>query len=452
MIRKDQNIAWDSVEREATDLLIKYIRINTTNPPGDETAGAKFLQDIFQKDQVRCDIYESLPGRGNLISQYLGENDIPEIILLHHIDVVPAEEKKWQHPPFAGVVIDGEIWGRGAVDCKSLGVMELMAFVLLKRQGLFPEKHVVYAATADEEAGGTWGVPWLMDKHPEKLKTRYVINEGVGLGFDTEKSRLYLCQVAEKGPCWIKINFEGRPGHGSLPHDDNCVVEMAKAIDALAGHDFPICITAPVKKFIYGLAPEQGFMPEEEFLGLLDESRSIKVLEKIPLKRLRQMLAATLKNTAVPTVAIAGGKTNVIPSECYCEVDCRMLPGTTSEDILKNIEAVLKAKGCRNFSIEFTGKATPSESPTDTPLYKALEMSFAKNDPKAKVVPYLSPGATDSRFFREKGIPAYGIQVESSIESAEGIHGHDERIKAENLTMGIKVLYDTITLILRQGS
>ncbi len=439
-----KSIEWNSVEREATELLSRYLQINTTNPPGNETEGAKFLKEILEKEKIYCDIYESSPGRGNLISKFTGRNTIPEIILLHHIDVVPAEEKKWSRPPFSGQVIDGEIWGRGAVDCKSLGIMELMAFILLKRSGLFPEKHIVFAATADEEAGGKWGVPWLMENYPDKLKTRFVINEGVGLGLNTETGNFCFCQVAEKGVCWIRIHFEGKPGHGSQPHDNNCVVDMARAIDALASHRFKVCITGPVKHFICMLASEQNFMPEEEFLGLTDQNLSSNVLEKIPEKKLSQILSAMLKNTAVPTVTCSGSKTNVIPGECYCEVDCIILPGSTSEELLEIINEVLTDRGCRNFSIEINGQSLASESPVDTPLYNALEKGFRKNDPRAKVIPYMSTGATDSRFFREKGIPAYGVQMISSVESAEGIHGHNEHISSEHIITGIKILHDTI--------
>jgi acetylornithine deacetylase/succinyl-diaminopimelate desuccinylase-like protein len=439
-----ESIAWDSVEKESIELLSNYIQINTVNPPGNETKGAEFLKNIMEKEGLPCDIYESLPGRGSVISKYKGKNRVPDIILLHHIDVVPAEEKKWIHPPFSGVFLDGEIWGRGSIDCKSLGIMELMAFILLKRNGFSPEKHVVYAATADEEAGGAWGIHWLMKHFPEKLDTKYVINEGAGLGLSTDKRSFYFCQVAEKGACWIRINFEGSPGHGSQPHDDNCVIDMARAIDALGSHKFPVRITETVEKFIYGIASEQGFMPEDEFLGLLDTSRCMDTLNKIPDKTLRQILSATLKNTAVPTVSCAGNKTNVIPSECYCEIDCRILPGYSSEELLKTINDILSKRGCRNFSIDLKGRPRASESSADTPLYKALEMSFKKNDPKAKVVPYMSTGATDSRFFREKGIPAYGIQMITSTDSTKGVHGHNERIGCGQLTMGIKVLYDTI--------
>ena len=437
-------IKWDSVEKEAVEILRSYLQINTTNPPGNETAGAVFLKKILEDEGILCEIFESQPGRGSLISGCSEDRGIPDVILLHHIDVVPAEEKKWNHPPFSAAYIDGEIWGRGAVDCKSLGVMELMAFILLKRQGISPERHVVYAATADEEAGGKWGVQWLLEHHPSKLSAGYIINEGMGLGINTENNNLYFCQVAEKGANWIRINFEGKPGHASLPHRDNCVVEMAKAIDALSHHEFPIHITGPVERFIYEMARVQEFMPERDFLDMLDESQSRKVLKKIPLKILRRMIEASLKHTLVPTVVSAGTKTNVIPSSCFCEVDCRILPGSTPDDLLKTITEILRERGCRNFSIEFLGESLSSESPPDTPLYELLEKSIKKNDPKGKMVSFMSTGATDSRFFRQKGIPAYGIQIDSSLEAIETVHGHNERIRAEKLTMGIKILYDIL--------
>ena len=435
-------IDWNAVEKEAVNILSRYLQINTVNPPGNETEGAKFLQEILKKEGVESDIYESQPGRGSLITRHLGEESASDLILLHHLDVVPVEEKNWKHDPFSGELIDGEVWGRGAVDCKSLGIMELMAFLLLKREGLNPEKHIVYAATADEEAGGQWGVPWLMENHPETLNTKYVINEGVGFGLETEKSNLYLCQVAEKSSCWIRINFVGRPGHGSLPNDENCVIDMAKAVQAISNISFSVQVVSPVDDFVKGIASEQSYMPEDIFLGLLDEDKNSDVLRNISDKAMQQMMKAALKHTAIPTVTRSGTRTNVVPGECFCEVDCRILPGTEVEEVIQKIEQVLTAEGCRNFSIDYKQIPQVSSSPVDTFLYREIEKSFSQIDPKAKVVPFMSPGATDSRFFRGKGIPAYGIQVESSIESAELVHGHNERVNVESFVKGIKFLYD----------
>jgi len=194
----DKTVDWSQVRKEAVEILSRYLRVNTTNPPGNETQGARFLKEILEREEISCDIFESKPGRGSIISRFTGQNDFPEIIILHHLDVVPAEEEKWIHPPFSGLVVDDQIWGRERVDCKSLGIAELMAFILLKRGGYRPENNLVYAATADEEAGGTWGVPWLMENHPRKLRTKYVINEGVGMGISTGKHNVCFCQTAEK--------------------------------------------------------------------------------------------------------------------------------------------------------------------------------------------------------------------------------------------------------------
>ena len=440
----DYHIDWNAVEQEAAGLLSRYIQINTINPPGNELEGALFLREILEKEGIACEVYESAKGRGNIITQFRGESSIPDILLLHHIDVVPVEEDTWDHPPLSGRVINGEIWGRGALDCKSLGIMELMAFMLLKRQGRCPERRMVLAATADEEAGSTWGAGWLMQHAPEKLTARYVINEGGGLGLSTKHSNLHFCQVAEKGVCWVRIVFTGNPGHASLPHDSNCVVEMAKAIEAVSRYQSPAVVTPPAEKFIQGIAGEQDFMPAEEFLGILSSQQSTAIIDRIPERILRQVLNASLRNTFTPTVTKGGSKTNVIPGECFCEIDCRMLPGSTPEEILETLDKILQTRGCRGFTIQVLHTSLPAESPLDTPLYRVLETSLKHHDPRAKIIPYMSSGATDSRFFREQGIIAYGMQMESSLVSMERVHGHNERITIENLTMGSKVLYDTV--------
>jgi len=437
------SIDWERTAAEAADLLSAYIRINTTNPPGNETEGAAFLREILQREGIGCEIIESRPGRGSLVSGCTG-GTMPAIMLLHHLDVVPAEAARWQVDPFSGRVRDGELWGRGALDCKGLGIMELMAFVLLKRQGLAPERRIVCAATADEEAGGTWGIPWLLEHHPEKFQTRYVINEGVGWGLRTGSRNVYLCQVAEKGSCWLKITFEGRPGHGSIPHDDNCVQHMARAMQALGEHCFAAQSCAPVELLLESLAGEQDFMSPEQFLGLLDPGRSRETLAAISDGPMREMFAALLVNTMVPTVAKAGTKTNVIPSECSCEIDARILPGTTPEELKALVETILRDAGCRGFTVHLPGGSAASESSMDTDLYRVLDDTIRQHDPRGMLLPYMSPGATDSRFFREKGVVAYGMQFDASIESNRLIHGHDERISLEHLLFGIQVLYDTL--------
>ncbi len=437
------SIDWERTAAEAAELLSAYIRINTTNPPGNETEGARFLHEVLKREGIASEIIESAPGRGSLVSGCTG-GAVPEIMLLHHIDVVPAEAGRWQVEPHAGIVREGEIWGRGALDCKGLGIIELMAFLLLKRQGLDPGRRIVYAATADEEAGGAWGVPWLLEHHPEKFQTRHVINEGVGWGLRTGSRNVYLCQVAEKGSCWLNITFEGRPGHGSIPHAENCVLHMARAMQALGEYRFGLQCAAPVRMLLEALAHEQDYMSPERFLGILDPGRSRETLDAIGDGPMREMLAALLTNTMVPTVAKAGTKTNVIPSECVCEIDARILPGTTPEELKALIEQLLAKAGCRGFTVHLPGGSQASQSPMDTGLYRVLDDAIRGCDPRGMLLPYLSPGATDSRFFRERGIVAYGMQFDASIESNRLIHGHDERISLRHLLFGIRVLYDTL--------
>jgi len=437
------SIDWERTAAEAAELLSKYIQINTVNPPGNETEGARFLHEILKREGIGSEIIESAPGRGSLVTGCTS-GALPGVMLLHHLDVVPAEAGRWQVDPFSGLLRDGALWGRGALDCKGLGIIELMAFLLLKRQGLEPERRIVYAATADEEAGGAWGVPWLLEHHPEKFRTCHVINEGVGWGLRTGSRNIYLCQVAEKGSCWLKITFEGRPGHGSIPHDENCVLHMARAMQVLGQHRFGLQCAAPVRMLLEALAVEQEYMSPDAFLGLLDPGRSRETLDAIGDGPMREMLAALLTNTMVPTVAQAGTKTNVIPSECFCEVDARILPGTTPDELKALIERLLNEAGCRGFTVHLPGGSQASQSPMDTELYRVLGDSIREHDPRGMLLPYLSPGATDSRFFREKGVVAYGMQFDASIESNRLIHGHDERISLKHLLFGIQVLYDTL--------
>ncbi len=436
------SIDWDAVEKEAAELLSAYLQINTTNPPGNETSGAVFLKNLLEREGIAAEMIGPEPDRLSIISEYSGAEPA-DVLLLHHLDVVPAEADKWQHPPFSGAVIDGEIWGRGAMDCKNLGIMELMAFMLLKRQGLEPERKILYAATADEEAGGSWGVSWLLQHHADRLRCRHVINEGVGLGFANDRHTVYLCQVAEKATCRTRITFRGRPGHGSVPHDDSCIVHMARAVQALAGHEFPVKIAAPIKGFLSGFAAVQHFMPEEECRGLLDPSRCQAVLDRIPDPVLRRIIAAMVKNTAVPTLIAGGSRGNVIPGECSCEVDCRILPGETPEELRATLAAILDACGCGEYTLEVSGNLA-SASPGDTDLYRVLEKSFEKHAPRARMLPYMSPGATDSRFFRSLGIPCYGVQMEASIDAIDRIHGHNERTSIGSLRFGIQVLYSAL--------
>jgi acetylornithine deacetylase/succinyl-diaminopimelate desuccinylase-like protein len=440
------NVDWERVKGEAVQILSGYVQVDTTNPPGKELAGARFLQGVLEKDGLPATILESQPDRGNLVSRIKGKDHLPPLIILHHIDVVPAEAEKWKYPPYSGAIVDGEIWGRGTQDCKSLGVVELMAFLLLKREEFQPRRDIVYMATADEEAGGKWGVGWLFQNHPELMQAEYVLNEGGGIGIRVGQRNVYTCQTAEKGICWLKLTFRGKPGHGSVPHDDNCVVKMAKAIERIAAHHSPLRRTLTTEKFIRGIAEEQPFARAFMMRQLLNPLLSRWVGKRIPDPGLRGMVGAILRNTFVPTVIQGGQKTNVIPSECTCQVDCRILPGVDPEMIKAEVKGLLS--DFKDYEIEVLQTSPASESPADNDFYRAFAKALQQLDPKAKMVPSLLTGATDSRYFREKGTSAYGFQPMCPVENLSGylsrVHGHDERISAEDLLFGTRVLYQIL--------
>jgi len=439
-------VDWDQVKEEATEILRAYIQADTTNPPGRETAGARLLHGILEKEGLSPTLLESQPGRGNLICSLKGTESEPPIVLLHHIDVVPAEGDKWRQPPYSGAVQDGEIWGRGAQDCKSLGVMELVALLLLKREGFLPRRNIVYMATADEEAGGKWGVDWLFQNHPEWMKAGFVINEGGGLGMVMGEKHVYTCQTAEKGICWIKLTFRGQPGHGSIPHGENCIVRMAQAIEKIFSYRSPLRQTPTTIRFIRGIAAEQVFPRSFLIRQLLNPLLSSWVQKKLPDRGLREMAGAILRNTFVPTVVQGGQKTNVIPSECSCQVDCRILPGVDAEMVKNEVRSLLS--DFDPFDMEILQAHSASESSVDSPLYQIFEKTLRRLDPKTKMIPSMLTGATDSRFFRLNGAMAYGFQplvpTDSLADYLSRVHGHDERISTESLLFGTRVLYEVL--------
>jgi acetylornithine deacetylase/succinyl-diaminopimelate desuccinylase-like protein len=440
------DIGWEKIKEEAVQILSDYIKVDTTNPPGKEMAGVRYLQGILEKEGFSTTVLESQPDRGNLFCAVKGTDGLPPLILLHHIDVVPAEAEKWKHPPYSGLVINGEVWGRGAQDCKSLGVIELIAFLLLKREGLMPKRDIIYMATADEESGGKWGVGWLFQNRPDIMKADYLINEGGGVGMVVGKRNIYTCQTAEKGICWLKLTFRGKPGHGSVPHDDNCIIKMAKAIERISSYRSPLHRTLTTENFIKGIAEEQNFPRSFLTRQLLNPLFTRSVEKRIPDPGLKGMVGAILRNTFVPTVVQGGQKTNVIPSECSCQVDCRILPGVDPEMVKAEVRDLLF--GIKDFEVEILQTSPPSESPTDNPLYRALEKTLKQIDPKTKMIPTMLTGATDSRLFREKGTVAYGFQpmapLDNLSEYLSRVHGHDERISAEGLLFGTRVLYEVL--------
>jgi acetylornithine deacetylase/succinyl-diaminopimelate desuccinylase-like protein len=425
-------IDWKEITDEATDLLSRYIAVDTSNPPGNEEAAALFLADILRREGLEAHLYQAAPGRANLSARLRGDGSKRPLILLNHTDVVPAEPPFWQEPPFAGTVRDGVIWGRGALDMKGMAVMELMTFLLLKRHGIPLKRDVVFLALADEETGGDVGIEWMDRHHPEVIDAEYVLNEG-GYGF-TEllgvRRPIFNCSIGEKGPLWLKLRAHGSPDHGSVPHDDNSLERLVRALYRVKGWQHPITVLPETELYIRGLY-EGGVlreMPDEGALALAAQANPV--------------IRAVLSNTVSVTTCTAGYKHNVIPAVSEATLDCRLLPGQSAHAFVEELKGIIDDP---KVEIQEVYRSETASSPVQTELFSIAGKVIQEAVENALVLPSISPGFTDSRIFRQRGMVAYGL-IPMLLEPPEAatMHGHNERISVENLRLGTQVLFEIV--------
>jgi len=434
---------WNNLRDEATRYLQEYIRINTVNPPGNEIEGAKFLKKILDAESIPSQIYEPSPGRGSLLATLKGNGSKRPILLLNHIDVVPFEKEGWECPPLDGVIKEGYLYGRGTLDCKSLGIIELMALLVLKREGIPLQRDLIFFATADEETGGKWGVQWAMENIPHLKEIEYALNEGghIILNEDGKPDR-YALSNGQKVIFQLKLKVRGTSGHGSMPHSDNPNVKLVQALSALTRWETPFHIIPTVKEYFKKMAFKQPPYEREFFedieKGLNDPSFSTWLTSN-------PIYNAMLRNTISLTVLQGGTKANVIPSEATATLDCRLIPGTNKE---KFLEEVKKRLG-NEIEVEILSESESlPPSPLNTELYRAIENFASENDPDCPIVPYLLAGATDSRFLREKGIITYDFcPFRLSEKELMRVHANNERIDLENLKFGTKALVDILKAV-----
>jgi len=440
------------VEEEVTSLLCDLIRISTTNPPGNETAAAKYLAEDLGKEGFKCELFESAPNRGSVITRLKGTGEKPSLLLLSHLDVVAADAGEWSVDPFGGVVKDGFVWGRGALDMKGMVAIEVLVLKLLKRNGVELKGDVVFAATADEEQGGLSGADYLLRNYPEKVFAPYVLNEGGGLAVPTRKGNVFTVQTAEKGILWFKVKAKGTPGHGSMPNvADNAIMRMNKVISKLGNYRSKVSLVPTVKSFLAEIAREDAVLQEPFRRLLANPELSDKILDELAKAspQLAEEIRPRLRMTITPTIIRGGVKENVIPSECETVFDCRILPGQESAQAMQLIKALLAEVDSEKLVFESLQVQEPSESTAETPLYSAISEVLREFEPGCGVTPMLTTGGTDSRFFRRKGSVCYGFQPMYPEESSGGRvvkreHGIDERISVENLVFGASVLYETV--------
>jgi acetylornithine deacetylase/succinyl-diaminopimelate desuccinylase-like protein len=425
-------IDWDAVTDEAVALLAELIAVDTSNPPGNEAAACAVLGAVLGRAGIPYHLYEAAPGRMNLVARLTGDGSRGALILLNHTDVVPVERQYWTVAPFAGEVRDGYVWGRGALDMKGMGVMELIAVLLARRHRLPLRRDVVFFAVADEEAGSAHGVEWFARHHPELLRGDICINEGAFgyAGYRGVDRPFFGYAPAEKNPLWLRLRAEGLPGHGSLPHDDNALGRLVRALDRIQSWRQARVILPELRPFFERLAAA----------GALPPVRDTADVE--PLAAEDRMINALTQHTISLTSCHAGMKENVIPAVAEATIDCRLLPGESAEAFIRQLRAVVDDE---RVEISPIYASEAPASPLQSALYNVVEEVVREVDERAVVLPVMSSWFTDSRAFRRAGTPAYGfIPVLLTPADYATIHGHDERISIENLQLGCRVLFELV--------
>lgn len=419
------------IEDEAVRYFQEYLRIDTSNPPGRTVEAARFLKRILDREGIPSSLYESVPGsKVNLLARLKAQSSDPNqkpLLLLHHMDVVPADPSRWPVDPFGGVIQDGYIWGRGAMDMKGHGIIHLMSFILLHRNAVPLDRDVVFLAVADEEIGGGMGASWMIDHHFAELDPEYVLDEG-GAGFQdllsTEKTAFGI-SVTEKQVLWLEVRAEGRAGHGSQPIADNANEILVSALSKVLSRPRP--------------AGDHPVLQEmRRRLGTLADNKFTRAIQR---------------NTISLTTLQAGvgepPKVNVIPSLSRATLDCRLLPGQQPEEFVKGVRETIDDP---RISVEVIYQSVVKEtSPADSPLFQAMEKTLTRHFPGAVITPLIIPYGTDSAEFRLQGAQAYGfLPVIVTPEIIGSMHSDSERIPLEGFKKGIRIFYEMIVELVKK--
>jgi acetylornithine deacetylase/succinyl-diaminopimelate desuccinylase-like protein len=423
-------VAIVSLRDEAAGLLQELIRLDTVNPPGNETLAAEHLRTYLEANGVACELYAKVPERANLVARIPGSGDGPSLLLLSHTDTVLADPREWQLDPWSGELRDGQVWGRGALDMKGQVAASAVAVASLAREGFEPPGDLIFAACADEEVGAGFGLQWLVEAHPDAVRAEYCINEGGGDRMVLDGRVFWICSTAEKMSSPFRLTVQGRSGHASRPGiADNALVKAAPLVERLgAFHDEPE-VGPEVEAFLRAVC---GDVP-----GPMEAVSAARAVHPLAGDIIEPLLGTTI----TPTMIAASQKRNVIPNRCEITVDCRILPGHTQAEVEGKIATLLENA---EYDLEWIEGQGGTRSPVDSPLWDVVESFVAEIEPEAQTVPLLLSGFTDSHWVREAfGTVAYGFFPMRAMESeiaARLIHSADERIELDDLELGVRFL------------
>ncbi len=440
-------VPWDALASEGTRILSDYLRINTTNPPGNELLAARFLKEILDHEGIEAHILDTVelgPNRANLYARLRGNGTKKAIALVHHMDVVPAAPASWSVDPFSGSIKDGYIWGRGAIDMKGTGIAQLMALIAIKRSGVPLTRDIVYIGNSDEELTSTGGLVFV-GRHPDLLNdVEYLITEGADNLVENGKVVYFAVGVAEKRTFWQRLTVNGVPSHGSRPTKQNPVPRLVSALYRISQFETPLHVTPGVDKFFRDIAriypePRRGWLSNVT-AALNDPTAREWILSDVSWN-------AFLRNTISLTGLAGSNKTNVIPGIATADIDVRLLPDQDAGEFLKTLQGVVG-----DTAVHFTTllqPKTPLESPIQTDLFRAIERAAHEREPSAFVTTPMETAATDRPTYRKLGITTYGFSPfrVPRPEIQRGMHGNDERLSVDNVGYGTRFFYDILRYV-----
>jgi acetylornithine deacetylase/succinyl-diaminopimelate desuccinylase-like protein len=441
MTTTDQD-KWSTIHGDAVATLSRYVQFDTTNPPGNEMAAAEWLAGEIKRRGITDDVtvFEPAPGRGLVMGRIEGQEPLKPLVLNHHMDVVPADASQWSHAPFGGEVADGYVWGRGTLDTKNLGVIHMLALEQLIRQGAKFRRPIIFLAVPDEETGGAQGMEWLVNNHLDGLDPEWVWDEGsAGYTGMMGEQPLFGIAVAEKQIQHLRLVAEGEPGHGAMPHQNNASAALTDALHRIL-KPRPVRLTEVTATMFREIGRAAKF-PMSFALKHLRNPLLLRLVEK-KLGSDRQ-LNAMMRDTISLTMLQSGYKINVIPERAEAGIDCRLLTDTDAGEFHRWLSETINDPRVRVEEIRTS--APTMVSPIDGPFFDAARHALGRHLPDAIAFPLQTPGGTDSRYFRARGIPGYGFgPFVIDIQEIHRVHGIDERISVDNLELGIRIACDVI--------
>lgn len=440
--RAEGQTAGTGLGERARQYLAGLIRLDTSNPPGNETRVARYLSGIAREYGIEHELLGDDPERLNFVARVRGSGRERPLLLMAHSDVVPAEREHWSVDPFGAVERDGVLYGRGAEDTKDLLAAEMAVLVELQHTGLPLKRDVIVLAEADEEVGSL-GMRWLVANAWEKIDAAFAINEGGAITETRDGTRLYRIQTAEKIPTRVRLVARGTAGHGAVPRPDNAVVRLARAVARLADADQPVRLNPTARTYLKRISALDGYGWLIPLLGRLENPATAGQTAN-QIRAQDPELDTFLRTTVSPTVLRAGDQANVIPTTAEAVIDVRRLPEETKEEVLARLRRIVNDPSVEVRPLEGPEMPAAPSSPLDSELYLAIERVALRNDPKAMVLPYLSRGASDSAFLRAKGVAAYGAPLFAVEKEGDRSHGNDERRSLDNLRRGTELLWQIV--------